>query len=88
MPANEPTIWDVEIAPGESKPFSDCTMPELEAAARLIAVRARNRDAATGREFDEDVAASRMWVRLTAPERWLFGVLFAIKTVREGQEGA
>jgi hypothetical protein len=81
----ELTTWHVEIAPDESKPFSDCTGNELEAAARLITDRATQRDLSAGRELDDDVLARRVWMRLTDQERRLFAVLEALKTVEEEQ---
>jgi hypothetical protein len=81
----ELTTWHVEIAPDESKPFSDCTRNELEAAARLITDRARQRAFSAGRERDEDAFPRRVWMRLTDQERRLFAVLEALKTVEEEQ---
>jgi hypothetical protein len=81
----ELATWHVAIAPGESKPFSDCTRYELEAAAALITDRARPRRSSAGRECDEDVFARRVWMRLTDQERTLFAVLEALNTVEEEQ---
>ena len=81
----ELATWHVAIAPGESKPFSDCTRNELEAAAALITDRARQRGLPAGRERDQDVFARRVWMRLTDQERGLFAVLEALTMVEEEQ---
>jgi hypothetical protein len=85
MAEGELATWHVAIAPGESKPFSDCTRKELEAAAALITDRARPRRLSAGHERDEDVFARRVWMRLTDQERSLFAVLEALNTVEEEQ---
>jgi hypothetical protein len=85
MAEAELTAWHVTIAPGESKPFIDCTRNELEAAAALITDRAATRGSSAGRELDEDMFARRVWMRLTRQERRLFAVLEALNTVEEEQ---
>jgi hypothetical protein len=47
--------------------------------------RATKRDLSAGRDLDEDVAARRLWMRLSHQERGLFGVPHALKIVDEEQ---